>query len=79
MKFFSSSALVLIQIYQRFLSPLMLKRCRFFPSCSYYARDCFSRFGFILGMYLSLRRLLKCHPFNEGGFDPAPREYPCKN
>lgn len=65
-------ALFLIGLYKKVISPLLLPRCRFFPSCSSYAEDCFKLHGFILGMYLSIKRLLKCQPFHEGGFDPVP-------
>lgn len=69
-------ALGLIIFYQRAISPLMRPCCRFFPSCSSYAYEAFSRFGFVYGMFLTLKRLLKCHPLHEGGFDPVPS--PCK-
>jgi putative membrane protein insertion efficiency factor len=69
------SALMLIRLYQRILSPLWGPRCRFFPTCSSYAHGVITNFGFFVGMFLAIRRLLKCHPFHEGGFDPVP---PCK-
>jgi putative membrane protein insertion efficiency factor len=71
-------ALALIGCYQKLISPLLPPRCRFFPSCSSYGYESFSRFGFFWGMYLTGRRLLKCHPFHEGGFDPVPMVKQCK-
>jgi putative membrane protein insertion efficiency factor len=68
-------ALLLICGYQKFLSPLWGPRCRFFPTCSSYAYEAITRFGFFIGMFFTSKRLLKCHPFHEGGFDPVP---PCK-
>jgi len=64
--------LLLIQIYRHAVSPFLQHRCRFFPSCSQYAYDAFLGFGFLTGMFLTTKRLLKCHPFHQGGFDPVP-------
>lgn len=68
-------ALLLIRLYQILISPLLGSCCRFFPSCSTYAYHSFKQFGFWFGMFLTTKRLLKCHPLHEGGFDPVP---PCK-
>jgi len=62
----------LIRLYQLLLSPLLGANCRFQPTCSTYATQAIKRFGVIRGGYLSLRRLIKCHPFNDGGYDPIP-------
>lgn len=62
----------LIDIYQLFISPLKQNCCRFYPSCSSYARESFILHGFIKGLYFSLIRIIKCHPFHPGGFDPVP-------
>ncbi|TNC81888.1 MAG: membrane protein insertion efficiency factor YidD [Oleiphilus sp.] len=67
----------LIRIYQRGISPLLGPSCRFYPSCSHYAIEALQRFGFIKGSYLTIRRLLKCHPFHEGGIDPVPETQSC--
>ncbi|MBF0137607.1 MAG: membrane protein insertion efficiency factor YidD [Magnetococcus sp. DMHC-1] len=64
--------LVLIRGYQLFLAPLLPPRCRFFPSCSEYAREAVAKHGSLRGVSLALRRLLKCHPLHPGGFDPVP-------
>lgn len=62
----------LIRIYQLTLSPLLGSNCRFQPTCSAYATEAIKRFGVLKGGYLSFRRLIKCHPFHEGGYDPVP-------
>lgn len=61
-----------IKGYQRFLSPLLGSNCRFTPSCSAYATEAISRFGVIKGGWLASKRILKCHPLNDGGDDPVP-------
>jgi putative membrane protein insertion efficiency factor len=62
----------LIRGYQRFLSPMIPPSCRFTPSCSQYALEAVARYGLIRGAWLGGRRLLRCHPFHPGGFDPVP-------
>jgi putative membrane protein insertion efficiency factor len=62
----------LIRLYQLLLSPLLGTNCRFQPTCSNYASQAIKRFGALKGGYLSFRRLIKCHPFHEGGYDPVP-------
>lgn len=66
------AAIFLIDLYRRWLSPLLPPSCRFYPSCSAYAREAYLRHGFLGGTYLTAGRLLRCHPFNEGGLDPVP-------
>ncbi|WP_407647417.1 membrane protein insertion efficiency factor YidD [Gracilibacillus salitolerans] len=61
-----------IRFYQRFISPMFLPSCRFQPTCSNYSLECFQRFNLFKATYLSIKRILKCHPFHPGGFDPAP-------
>jgi uncharacterized protein len=58
--------------YQRFISPLLGPRCRFAPSCSAYALEALRRHGAARGLWLTIRRLARCHPFNPGGYDPVP-------
>lgn len=60
----------LIRIYQKWISPLKKPSCIFYPSCSSYGIDAFRNYGFFKGSYLTLRRMLRCHPFNRGGYDP---------
>jgi len=63
---------LLIRGYQRVLSPLLPSRCRFYPSCSEYARQALLKHGALRGSWLALRRLLKCGPWHPGGHDPVP-------
>ena len=65
-------ARALIRGYQLFLSPLVPASCRFYPTCSEYARDAFAAHGFVRGLGLSVRRVLRCNPWNRGGVDPVP-------
>jgi putative membrane protein insertion efficiency factor len=67
-----SAALLLLRFYKRFLSPLLPPMCRFEPTCSVYAADAISKYGFVRGWWLALKRLLRCHPLNPGGWDPVP-------
>jgi putative membrane protein insertion efficiency factor len=62
----------LISIYQQGISPYFPSQCRFYPSCSEYAKQAISRYGSLKGLFLSLKRILKCHPFHPGGCDPVP-------
>jgi len=68
---------VAIRAYQLALSPLLGPACRFYPSCSQYALEAIERFGVLRGTYLAARRLLRCHPFHPGGYDPVPPPHPC--
>jgi uncharacterized protein len=64
--------MALITGYRRFISPLLGARCRFAPSCSAYALEAVREHGALRGMWLTARRIGRCHPFNPGGFDPVP-------
>ncbi len=68
--------IVLIRVYQLFFSPLLGNHCRFYPSCSQYAREAVERYGVIRGVWLAIRRVLRCHPWHPGGFDPVPEPSP---
>lgn len=61
-----------IRGYQLLISPLLGPHCRFHPSCSHYAVEALQRHGVLYGGYLSLRRVLRCHPWHPGGVDPVP-------
>jgi uncharacterized protein len=64
--------LLLLRAYQFALRPLLGANCRFYPSCSDYAREAIERHGAGKGSWLSARRLARCHPYHPGGFDPVP-------
>lgn len=64
-----------IRLYQRVVSPLLGPRCRFHPSCSEYAAGSILRFGVLQGVYLGIRRLLRCHPWHPGGIDEVPQSF----
>jgi len=65
-------AILLIRAYQWTVSPLLGPRCRFYPSCSHYALTAIERFGIVRGVGLGLWRVLRCSPWNLGGYDPVP-------
>ena len=65
---------LLVRGYQRAVSPLFGPRCRFLPTCSEYAFEALGEHGALTGTWLTLRRLARCHPFHEGGYDPVPRK-----
>ncbi|MEM4270871.1 MAG: membrane protein insertion efficiency factor YidD [Candidatus Pacearchaeota archaeon] len=61
-----------IRLYQKFISPLLPRSCRFYPSCSEYAVQCFECHNVFYAIFLTMKRILKCNPLFEGGFDPVP-------
>ena len=65
-------AIVLIKLYQRFLSPILGSSCRFYPTCSNYALESYKKYGLVSGSTLTIKRLCKCHPFHSGGLDEVP-------
>ncbi len=62
---------VLLRGYQYFISPLFPPSCRYTPTCSQYAVEAVQRYGAVRGLYLAVRRILRCHPFGGGGYDPV--------
>lgn len=64
----------LIVVYQKLISPMLGSHCRFYPTCSEYSRQAFSTYGCIRGLWLTICRFGRCHPFSEGGFDLLPRD-----
>lgn len=65
-------ALKVIGVYQRWVSPLLPPACRFYPSCSEYTRQAVEKSGLARGIYRGAKRILRCHPWSEGGIDPVP-------
>jgi putative membrane protein insertion efficiency factor len=63
--------IALLRLYKRWISPLLPSACRFYPTCSEYMIEAVKRYGAVRGVWLGLRRLLRCHPFHAGGFDPV--------
>lgn len=61
-----------IHAYQRWISPLLPRACRFYPSCSEYAAEAVTRHGLVKGCWMAARRILRCHPLHPGGYDPVP-------
>ncbi|MEO7971273.1 MAG: membrane protein insertion efficiency factor YidD [bacterium] len=66
-----SLLIALLRSYKTFVSPFLPPACRFFPTCSEYAAEAIGRYGTIRGTGLALWRLLRCHPFSAGGYDPV--------
>jgi hypothetical protein len=68
--------ILLVRGYRYLLSPLLGSHCRFYPTCSQYALDALERHGVLWGMWLTMRRLARCHPWHPGGVDPVPDKLP---
>lgn len=71
-KVLNAPFIFLIRFYQKCISPLTPPSCRFTPTCSQYALEALRKYGPFKGGYLSIRRILKCHPFGGSGYDPVP-------
>ncbi len=67
--------ILLIKFYQNFVSPFLGKNCRFYPTCSCYGIEALEKHGFFKGLYLTIKRILKCNPFNKGGVDLVPKKF----
>jgi len=66
--------ILIIRIYQFFVSPILKTNCRYLPTCSNYSLESFKEYGIIKGGYLSLKRISHCHPFGGHGYDPVPKK-----
>ena len=66
-----AASFALLKTYKVFISPLLPSACRFYPTCSDYTREAIEKHGVLRGVGMGLRRLSRCHPFHEGGFDPV--------
>jgi hypothetical protein len=64
--------ILIIKLYQLVISPLFPSACRYYPTCSHYAEEALNKYGLIKGGWLSVRRILRCHPWGSSGFDPVP-------
>ncbi|HJD61967.1 MAG TPA: membrane protein insertion efficiency factor YidD [Rickettsia endosymbiont of Columbicola hoogstraali] len=68
----TSILLLLLKFYQYFISPMLGNNCRFYPTCSEYAKDAITSHGNIKGLWLAVKRIIKCQPLCDGGYDPVP-------
>jgi len=66
-----SALIALIKVYKRYLSPMIPDSCRLYPTCSQYAIDAVSKYGILKGSIKAIYRILRCNPFNKGGYDPV--------
>ncbi|WP_088013604.1 membrane protein insertion efficiency factor YidD [Gottfriedia acidiceleris] len=64
----------IIRFYQKWISPATPPSCRFYPTCSHYGLEALQTHGALKGSYLTTKRILKCHPFHPGGYDPVPEK-----
>jgi hypothetical protein len=71
-KIFNTPLLLLIYLYQNLLSPILGPKCRYYPTCSQYAKEALKKFGPFKGLFISLIRISKCHPWGGKGYDPIP-------
>ncbi len=71
--------ILLIKFYRYFISPMLLPRCRFNPTCSVYSLEAIQTHGAIKGSWLAIKRISKCHPLHQGGDDPVPPKYQKNN
>lgn len=76
---FRAIAIVALRSYRSLISPVLPGSCRFYPSCSQYALEAFQHLPPQRALWLSLRRVLKCHPFHPGGYDPVPKQKDCNH
>ncbi|MEA2021054.1 MAG: membrane protein insertion efficiency factor YidD [Candidatus Caldatribacteriota bacterium] len=64
--------IIIITLYRKYVSPLKPATCRFYPTCSEYSIQALTKYGLLKGVWLSAKRISRCHPFNPGGYDPLP-------
>jgi hypothetical protein len=63
--------LAILRIYKRWVSPMLPSACRYYPTCSEYAMEAVERYGVLRGVWMGVKRIARCHPFHQGGFDPV--------
>ncbi len=73
-KIFTTPLIIIIKFYQITISPILGNNCIYLPTCSEYTLESLRSFGLIKGLYLSSKRILKCHPWNESKYDPLPKK-----
>jgi putative membrane protein insertion efficiency factor len=78
MNIFTYLLIKVIKIYKFLISPLLGNSCRYLPTCSEYSIDALKTYGFFKGVFLSIKRILSCHPWGSGGFDPVKKEIKVK-
>ena len=78
MNIFTYIIIKLIKLYKFLISPLLGHSCRYLPTCSDYSIDALKTFGLFKGLFLSLKRILSCHPWGSGGFDPVKKDMKVK-
>ena len=66
--------ILIIKLYQLFISPILKTNCRYLPTCSEYAILSFKEHGILKGLYLTLKRIISCHPYGGEGYDPVPKK-----
>ena len=69
-KFLTCICIYIVRFYRKYISPIKGPTCRFYPTCSQYSLEAFNKYGLIKGIFLTIKRVLKCHPFHPGGYDP---------
>ena len=74
MRILNIAATKLIRLYQIVVSPYLGARCKYVPTCSQYACDCFNHYGFVKSIALATWRVLRCNPWSQGGYDPAVKQ-----
>ena len=78
MNIFTYIIIVAIKVYRFLVSPLLGNSCRYLPTCSEYSIEALKTFGFFKGLFLSIKRILSCHPWKDGGYDPIKKEIKVK-
>ena len=74
MNILTETLIQIIKGYKFLISPLLGNNCRYFPNCSDYSIEALRTYGFFKGLFMTIKRVLSCHPFNEGGIDPVKKE-----
>ena len=78
MNIFTTMLIQFIKGYRFIISPLLGQSCRYLPTCSEYSIEALKTYGFFKGVFLSIKRILSCHPWGRGGFDPVKKEVKVK-